>query len=106
MLYHFGQLSSLNITDWIKIFVLGAWMDLSLTGYILLLSCILITLFFLSTRTLLTIFKYINLFLLIIFTSLLVSDMELYRHWGYRIDATPLFYLKTPGEALPRWRFG
>jgi len=100
MLYHFGQLSSLSITDWIKIFVLGAWMDLSLTGYILLLSCILITLFFLSTRTLLTIFKYINLFLLIIFTSLLVSDMELYRHWGYRIDATPLFYLKTPGEAF------
>lgn len=29
-----------------------------------------------------------------------VSDLGLYRYWGFRLDSTPLFYLKTPQEAL------
>ena len=33
-------------------------------------------------------------------------DMELYRNWGFRMDKTPLLYLRTPGEAMastPVW---
>ncbi len=105
MLYHFGQLPSLSAYDWIKIFSLGGWMDFSLIGYILLLSGIFISLFFFTGRITQLVFKYFNLFLLTFFVLLLVSDMELYRHWGYRIDATPLFYLKTPEEAFASLKF-
>jgi phosphoglycerol transferase MdoB-like AlkP superfamily enzyme len=105
MLYHFGQLTSLRLYDWIKILTLGGWMDLSMIGYILLLSGILISFLFFSGKITQIVFKYFNLFLLTFFVLLLVSDMELYRHWGYRIDATPLFYLKTPEEAFASLKF-
>jgi len=29
-----------------------------------------------------------------------VADLFLYKYWGFRIDATPLFYLKTPKDAM------
>jgi phosphoglycerol transferase MdoB-like AlkP superfamily enzyme len=35
-----------------------------------------------------------------------VGNLLLYRFWGFPLDATPLFYLHTPSEALasvPRW---
>lgn len=38
--------------------------------------------------------------LLVTLSLLAFTDMELYRHWGFRMDASPLFYLRTPGEAL------
>ena len=38
--------------------------------------------------------------LLFVLSFLVFADMELYRHWGFRMDATPLFYLSTPREAL------
>lgn len=37
---------------------------------------------------------------LIFFTILCSSDLELFRIWGYRLDASPLLYLSTPTEML------
>ncbi len=31
---------------------------------------------------------------------IVLADLELYRNWGFRIDSTPLLYLKTPSEAF------
>src|SRR5690606_31600264 len=36
--------------------------------------------------------------LLGIISVLLAADLELYAHWGFRLDATPLQYLNTPAE--------
>lgn len=38
---------------------------------------------------------------LLLFTStiIVVVDVELYRNWGYRMDVSPLAFLKNPGEA-------
>ncbi len=30
----------------------------------------------------------------------MVSDANLYSYWGFRMDYTPMLYLKTPGEAM------
>lgn len=38
--------------------------------------------------------------MLFIILLLGVADMELYSYWGFKLDITPLLYLKTPGEAL------
>lgn len=42
---------------------------------------------------------------LAIFSSLLiVSDLELYRHWGFRLDTTPLLYTGSGGVgSVPLW---
>ncbi len=38
---------------------------------------------------------------MIVFSSIIiVSDANLYSYWGFRMDYTPVFYLKTPGEAM------
>jgi phosphoglycerol transferase MdoB-like AlkP superfamily enzyme len=40
-------------------------------------------------------------YILIVFSSLImVSDANLYSYWGFRMDYTPMLYLKTPGEAM------
>lgn len=76
-------------------------MDLSLIGYVLLLSGIFLSLLFYSKGEWVRIvFKYFTALLLAIFAFIVVCDAELYRNWGFRIDATPLLYLKTPGEAF------
>lgn len=101
MLYHFD--SSLNIptSDWIGIAIRGLWMDMSLIGYILLLVSLFNAFcFWLGGKAYGNVLKYFTLFLLVIFSFILVADLELYRNWGFRIDTTPLFYLKTPGDAM------
>ena len=40
-------------------------------------------------------------YLMIVFSALIiVSDANLYSYWGFRMDYTPMLYLKTPGEAM------
>lgn len=101
MVYQVKQVQTVSLHDWWGILVRGAWMDLSLSGYILLLSGVFLALLFYSgERWLRVVFNVYTSFLLGLFTLIIVSDFELYRNWGFRIDATPLLYLKTPEEAM------
>jgi phosphoglycerol transferase MdoB-like AlkP superfamily enzyme len=76
-------------------------MDMSLTGYILLLVSLVLAIgFWFEGKALSRFFKYFTFILLLVFSFILVADLELYRNWGYRIDTTPLIYLKTPGDAM------
>lgn len=101
MVYEFSQSSQILLSDWWGIFIRGAWMDTSLIGYILLLSGIFLALLFYSSdKWIKKIFKIYTFIILAVFSIIVVSDAELYRNWGFRIDATPILYLKTPGEAF------
>lgn len=101
MIYEFNLSLHTQAADWCGIFIRGAWMDISLIGYILLLSGLILTILFYSNgKWIKSIFKYYTIILLSLFTFIIVSDIELYRNWGFRIDATPILYLKTPGEAF------
>jgi phosphoglycerol transferase MdoB-like AlkP superfamily enzyme len=79
----------------------GSQLDISTTGYYLLLP-VLITIPSLYFRG--EWYKFamrLYTFFLIIFSSIiLVADANLYSYWGFRMDYTPVFYLKTPGEAM------
>ena len=101
LFYEINQTLQINIHDIIGIFVRGIWMDLSLVGYVLLLAGLIIALLFYSKgKWIELIFRYFTIFLLAVFSIIIISDLELYRNWGFRIDATPILYLKTPGEAF------
>lgn len=101
LIYEFNQSSQILLSDWWNILIRGAWMDISLIGYILLLSGILMAaLSFAKGKSIRLTFKIYTIIILAIFSFIIVSDLELYRNWGFRIDATPLFFLKTPGEAF------
>lgn len=101
LIYEFNLTSQIAFSDWLNIIIRGAWMDTSLNGYILLLGGVaMAALFPFDVKWVKGFFKYYTIILLALFSFIVVSDLELYRNWGFRIDATPLFFLKTPGEAF------
>ncbi len=75
-------------------------MDLSIVGYIMLLVLLVVAVLFFSGKVTKKVVNTITIILLAVFSVVVVVDLELYRNWGYRIDAAPIFYLKTPGEAI------
>jgi phosphoglycerol transferase MdoB-like AlkP superfamily enzyme len=82
-------------------FLHGILLDISTTGYYMLVPMLAASLMLYggseSYRVALRWYSY----LLIAFSSLIiVADSSLYTYWGYRMDYTPLFYLKTPGAAM------
>jgi len=79
----------------------GSRLDFSTIGYYLLLPLLFIipTLYFNGEWYKILIRWYSRV--LIVFSSvIIVSDANLYSHWGFRMDYTPMLYLKTPGEAM------
>ncbi|MGN6342397.1 MAG: LTA synthase family protein [Ginsengibacter sp.] len=99
LLYHPGLTKTLTGTEIFKVFLFGLRMDASFTAYI----CILPFLLFLikSVAPRFQIQKIIRIYtytLVVILSFLIISDLELYNAWGFRMDATPLQYFKTPEE--------
>lgn len=74
-------------------------MDASFTAYICILPFLL---FFVSTVFIkMNVEKVIRVYTIItviILSLLITADLELYTAWGFRMDATPLQYLKSPKE--------
>ena len=82
-------------------FINGLKLDISTTGYYMLIPVLLAIpgIWFTGNR-----YKLITRwysFILILFSSLIVvADANLYSYWGFRMDYTPVMYLKTPAEAM------
>ena len=101
MVYNYSYTKNLSAFDTIGSFLHGIRLDLSVTGYVAMLCGILFafTIPF-KTKIISTILKYLHLILLFVATLIITADCELYRNWGFRMDSTPLLYLKTPSEAM------
>ena len=101
LMYHYPLSFSLTCGEWFSIFLHGTRMDASITGYIAFIAAVMLsfTAFF-GGKTVSKIMAAYTMFVLIVASLLVVSDMELYRHWGFRLDSTPLGYLKTPKDVL------
>ena len=97
MIWHYDLYRNVPLSDWFDVMYHGLPLDFSLSAYILVIPVFI---------TLLTVwvqgcwselvsrvyFGIISLVLSIIF----ICDIELYSYWGFRMDATPLFYLSSP----------
>src|SRR6185312_3175996 len=90
---------TLTTAEIFKIFLYGLRMDASFAAYICIFPFLLF--FIKSVARNLRINKIIRIYttvLIVIITFLITADLELYNAWGYRMDATPLQYFKTPKE--------
>ena len=95
VIYHSDKTGELSLTDTLRIFIYGFRMDLSMASYLVLPLGLMIIGFLKSNKWLKPCLTGLT-FLLLIFTTLLaVIDMELYRIWGFRLDATPILYVTT-----------
>ncbi|MBE9467850.1 MAG: LTA synthase family protein [Bacteroidetes bacterium] len=99
--YNYPFTGKLTFSEFFLANIYGLRLDLSLTGYIM--GIVGLTFVFTSFSKgkilykILSPFTYIFLF---IFSFIIISDCELYRNWGFRMDSTPLLYLRTPSEAI------
>lgn len=103
LLYQHQQSFALPIGEWFGILAHGFRLDASAAAYILLLPPILLVILSLAPRT----EKWISWALEVHFIMflglnciLLLADTVLYGFWGFRLDISPLQYLRTPGEAF------
>ena len=100
MAWHYDLYRHISFADWFKVMYHGLPLDFSISAYILAVP-VLITLLTvwvqgrwseLANRIY---FVIISLVVSVIF----ICDIELYSYWGFRMDATPLFYLSSPSDA-------
>jgi phosphoglycerol transferase MdoB-like AlkP superfamily enzyme len=82
-------------------FINGIKLDISTTGYYLLVPVLLIipVIWFYGNWYRLVI-RWYTYFLVLLSSVIVVADANLYSYWGFRMDYTPVMYLKTPGEAM------
>ena len=79
----------------------GAKLDISTTGYYLLIPVLFAVPGVFATGNWYKYFiRWYTFFMIGLSSVIVVSDASLYTYWGFRMDHTPLLYLKTPGEAM------
>jgi phosphoglycerol transferase MdoB-like AlkP superfamily enzyme len=79
----------------------GSQLDISTTGYYLLLPVLIsIPSLFFRGEWFRLLLRWYTYFLIILSSIIVVADANLYSYWGFRMDYTPMLYLKTPAEAM------
>jgi phosphoglycerol transferase MdoB-like AlkP superfamily enzyme len=90
-----------NAATLAETFLHGIKLDISATGYFLILPVLLSVPGLWFNRNWFRFFiRYYTYFIIIFSSVIIVSDASLYTYWGFRMDYTPLLYLKTPKEAM------
>ncbi|HNG43384.1 MAG TPA: hypothetical protein PK203_16845, partial [Cyclobacteriaceae bacterium] len=96
LVYNADLTAQLTWGDIAKAMIYGLRMDMSMTGYILLLSgLILIASVFTQGKWVVYALHAINMLMLTALCAAVVTDLELYHHWGFRLNTTPLFYMSS-----------
>lgn len=94
LLYNANLTAQLSVPEIFKCFLYGLLMDASMTGYFMIINGLfLIISVYLQSTFLSTLFIGINLVLIVFSCSVITVDLELYHHWGFRINTAPLFYM-------------
>ena len=79
----------------------GIKLDISTTGYFMLIPMLIaIPGIYFSGDWYRVFLRWYTWFLIVFSSFIIVSDANLYSYWGFRMDFTPLLYLRIPKEAL------
>lgn len=102
LLYNQDLAAQLTAGEIALVFLHGLKMDMSLLGYFLMASGLILTIsVFVKSRWPGFALQALHTFLVIAVSLLATVDMELYQHWGFRINMDPLFYMQSvEGAAL------
>ena len=108
MLYHFGIYGQYGIRDWLRVMVHSIPQDLTTAGYVVALPLVLkLVHIWLPGDWYRHVLYWLLGVLFFLVLLLWATDLMLFGHWGFRLDATPMIYLiDNPAEALasaPWW---
>lgn len=100
ILTQFHEASESGFETMAATFLHGIALDFSATGYVFLIPLLLMVpgVWF-SGKWLRVFIRWYTYIIICISACIIVSDTQLYRYWGFRMDMTPLLYLKTPQDA-------
>ena len=86
--------AQLSIEEMLLAMLHGLRMDASISGYFLALSGLILTVsVFYPGRWVTRSITSTTIALLFFCGLVVVADMELYRHWGFRMNNSPFFYM-------------
>ena len=102
VLVYFENLQSVvGLSQKINIFTQGLKLDLSTTGYLLIIPSLVLLFQSFSKYNWSKIFlRVYTQVIYLLLAGLSISDLFLYKQWGFRLDSTPFHYLKNPGEVV------
>ncbi len=94
--------------DFIDVIVHGLPLDAAIAGYLTAIpALLLIANVWWRGKAMKYIFKGYYIFCAVLLALIFVGDLALYQYWGFRLDTTPLFYLKSsPKDAFASATFG
>jgi len=91
-----GKTMQMPVSDILKTFVYGFKLDIAIAAYISIIPALFLTLSAFFNGKSARYFYHIYTALAIFFiTVIITSDLFMYHYWGFRIDATPLFYMSN-----------
>lgn len=102
MVYYHTLYKEVNWTDYFSVAWHGLPLDLSLAGYFTAIpGLLLIATVWTQSGVIQRIQRIYYLILSILMACIFIGDLGLYEYWGFRLDATPLFYLfSSPKDAI------
>lgn len=101
MLYCGALKHGYGIKDWILVVWHGIPIDLSVAGYLTLLPVIVIIIgIWVESFPAKRVIQVYDGLAALLLSAIFVSDAVLYPFWGFKLDASVLFYLQTPKEAV------
>jgi phosphoglycerol transferase MdoB-like AlkP superfamily enzyme len=108
MLYHHTLAKGCSLTDWMQVIGHGLKLDCTTAGYATVIPflCTLVSVWTPATTGFRKILRYYFAAAACVVAAAFAADLAIYAFWGFRLDATVLFYMQFPSEAMSSisWR--
>lgn len=100
--YYHTLYNKVSWTDYFSVMGHGLPLDFSLAGYLTAIpGLLLIASVWIQPTVIRQIRRGYFMIIAILLSCIFIGDLGLYEYWGFRLDATPLFYLfSSPKDAL------
>lgn len=102
MAYHHELYADVSWMDWLRVAWHGLVIDRSLAAYFTVIPGVMLILSaWSSAKWLHQVWRGYHVLISMLIGLIFIVDMALYSYWGFRLDATPLFYFfSSPKDAL------
>lgn len=101
MLYAGGISGGYGPGEWLQVIMHGIGIDVSVVSYLTLLPLLAAIISVLwQSFPLRTVIRVYDALASVLLSLIFIGDAALYPFWGYKLDASVLFYLETPKEAV------
>lgn len=95
--YYFEKSSQLSVLEIVNTFIYGFKLDIAIAAYIAILPSFVLTITSLfQGRFIKYFYNVYSAIAMLLCSFIIIGDLYMYGHWGFRIDATPLFYMTNP----------